>query len=80
VPVPGYRTLPPGGKGKARAAQTLIEALGRLHPTIRDLDSVDAWAAPPPGELLAQIRHNSSATEWLAASAAPHANPDAADS
>jgi hypothetical protein len=41
-------------------------ALTTLNPTIQDLSSAGAWAAPPIPHLLASVRQNSTLADWLA--------------
>jgi hypothetical protein len=50
-----------------RMAVGFMGGLSVLTPTIHDLSSAPAWAAPPIPQLLASVRQNSTLADWLAA-------------
>jgi hypothetical protein len=47
-------------------AEKLVSGLAQLEPTVRDLTTSRAWAAPPTMGLLTAVRRNSPPAEWLA--------------
>ncbi len=48
-------------------ATPLATGVAQLDPTIHDLSTWRAWAAPPTAELLAAARQNSALADWIAA-------------